>query len=76
MPYFPEGSPKGLSEAAFTEKELLYCMPSFVNLSKGSLSRIRQPGYGLWIFQAFKMPSDLPSVCLAFSTEEINQTLF
>lgn len=40
MPYSLGGRPKGLSEDAFTEKESLYIMPSFVNLSKGCMSRI------------------------------------
>jgi len=40
MPYSLEGRPKGLLEAAFTEKEYLYYMPSSVNLSKACWSRI------------------------------------
>lgn len=46
MPYSLEGRSKGLSEAAFTEKESLYDRPSFAHLSKGFLSRMQFAGKG------------------------------
>lgn len=76
MPYSLEDRSKGLSEVAFTEKESLYYRPYFVHLSKGFCLESSLLGRGLWIIEVCTIPSDISRLCLAFSTDERNQTSF
>lgn len=76
MPYSLEDRPKGLSEVAFTEKESLYMGLILYIFPKAFCLECSLLGRGLWIIEVCTMPSDLSHLCLAFPTDERNQTLF